>query len=278
MTDVMLISSRGTLVFGQEPFLLHRLNPGAPVLRGAEPGPRNVEIVGYILPVGETEEVRASEMKKARRLICRIAGDPEGFVLRFGGREIGLRAETVPEFSSEAPLNGPDAAEFILRAVSRGEDSCFTGAVCTSHIRSQSGLLVFPLAVTEKTVFGTEAQSGIRTVENPGDMPAGFRITVTAGDGEITSFTVSRGGESITVRHTLAPGQILCIDTRPGHKDVTAGGQSVLGETDWRSRFFALEPGENTIRWNCTGTGHPLLTFSLVPRYLTGGSDGYPDI
>lgn len=277
MTDVMLVSSRGTLVFGQTPFVLHRLDPGTPALCGTAVGQRTAEIVGYILPAGETEADRAAEMEKARRLLCRIVGDPEGFALRVGDREIPLTAQSAPQFSAEAPLTGTDAALFTVRGVSRGEDGCFAGEPVCFSVPGQSGMLTFPLAVTERTVFGSQAQSGRFTAVNPGDGAAGFTLTAVAEGGGIDSFTLSLGEDFLTVRHPLAEGQSLCIDTRPGQKDVTAAGASVLPETDWRSTFFALLPGENSLCWSCTGTGHPVLTFALTPRYLTGGGYGYSD-
>ena len=277
MMDVMLLSARGTLVFGQEPFVLHQLDPGAPVLSGSAVGQRTARIVGYILPTGETEDARAAEMEKARRLVCRIAGDPAGFTLRMGGRETVLLAQRAPEFSAEAPLTGTDAALFTIHAVSRDGDGCFTGDPIRFGIRGHSGMLAFPLAVTEQTLFGSQAQSGVWSAENPGDKEAGFTLRVQAEGGGIDSFTLSLGEASLTVHHLLSEGQSLCIDTRPGHKDVTAGGVSVLAETDWRSSFFSLPPGENTLRWRCTGTGHPVLGFALTPRYLTGGGYGHSD-
>lgn len=268
MTDVMLQSSRGTVVFGPGPFLLHRLDPGGAALQGAEVGRRHIALTGYILPDGETEQVRAAEMEAARRLICRTVSDPDGFRLRIDGREILLTAEKAPAFSFEAPLNGADAASFTVEAMSREEDGCFTGKECIGSVQSQHGMLVFPLAVTEEMLFGTQAQSGTLTAINPGDVPAGFVLTVTAQGGRVESFTVSCGGEFLRVTHMLAEGESLQVDTRTGHKDVTAGGNSVLSDTDWRSSFFALLPGENTLRWSCEGTGYPSLTLALTPRYL----------
>ena len=268
MTDVMLQSSRGTVVFGQGPFLLHRLDPGVPSLQGTEVGRRYIVLTGYILPAGETEEARAAEMEAARRLICRIVSDPDGFRLRIDSREILLTAEKAPAFSFEAPLNGADAASFTVNGMSREEDGCFTGEECTGSVQSQHGMLIFPLAVTEETLFATQAQSGTLTAVNPGDVPAGFVLTVTAQGGRVDSFTVSRGGEFLRVAHGLAEGESLRMDTRTGYKDVTSGGISILSDTDWRSTFFALLPGENTLRWSCEGTGYPSLTLALTPRFL----------
>ena len=269
MTGAKLTSSRGTLVFGSGPFVLHRLLLGTPALSDGVVGQRSVEIAGYILPEGANAAARAAVLERARRLVCRIASAEEGFSLHIrGGRTLRLTCERGPEFAGEAPLNGTDAAFFTLHAVSAAEDGCLSGEALTASARGHSGALIFPLSITAGTIFGTLSRSGTLTAENPGDAQAGFTLTVTAEGGTLTAFSVSLGERFLAVSHTLAEGESLCIDTRPGQKDVTAAAGSVLGETDWRSEFFALPPGESTLSWACEGTGHAALRLTLTPRYL----------
>ena len=278
MKHVILSSSRGTLVLDGKLFLLHRLELSAPILSGAAAGVRKQTMIGYILPEGETEAQRAAEMEAAQRQLCRIVCDPDGFIFRWGDRQATFMALTAPEFSAEPPLSGVDASMFTVTAVSAGEDGCFTGASCSKSVQGQIGNLVFPAPLTKFTLLGSQAQSGTMYVENPGDQAAGFILTVVAMGGTMDSFTLSRGEEVLQVNHPLSEGRAMCIDTRPGQKDVTSEGVSILGDTNWRSTFFSLEPGENILHWSCTGTGYPNMVCSLTPRYLTGGVYGYSDI
>lgn len=272
--DAVITSAVGTIAFGHAPFLLHALSFSAPVLTAAEAGEsgkvgmRTAEIVGYILPEGADRAARAAAMETARRLVCRIAGCADGFCLTQGGRSIRLYCRCAPEFSTEVPLNDADAARFTLRGESAEEDGAFLGDTVWYTGRALGGALVFPLAIPEAVSFGAIAGDGTLTVENPGDVAAGFRLTVTAkGDG-IETFRIVLGEDGIAVAHALSDGESFTIDTRPGFRDVTADGVSILEAVDWRSVFFALPPGENVLFWEATGGGQAQLSLSLAPRYL----------
>ena len=259
---VRLIGAAGVVTFGAEGFVLHALRCGAPSLTG---GARTVELEGYILPEGEDEAAEDASLAARSRRVRRIAADADGFTLEIDGRRLRLWCEEAPRFAEEPPFTTGDAARFTLRAVSGArEEAFFSAAEITAGGAAVRGALAFPLPITTETTFGCAAAAGGLTVENPGDMPCGFVAEARAAGGEITSLTLRCGGASICVRHALADGAVLTIDTRPGRRGVTAGGVSVLGEVDWQSEFFSLAPGENALTWESEGAGNVRLRVRLT--------------
>lgn len=265
---VLLCGARGTIEFGRGGFILHMLDRGAPALSDGTAETRHVRLEGYILAEGETEAARAQFLEEARRRVVRIVSDGGGFTLSEDGRGIRLMAERAPEFACEPPFTGADASFFTIRARSAEEAPYFSSGERTAVGRGRSGRLVFPLAVTEQTVFAHLSESGEVMLDNPGDAPCGFTARVTAEGGALTSFRLSLGEAYISAAHALADGESLLIDTRAGQKDVTAQGVSVLPETDWRSTFFSLAPGENRLRWESTGGGRAAVRVVFTPLYL----------
>ena len=196
---VSISTSAASVTFGAGGFVLHSLDPGAPVLRAGVAGERAVSLSAYILAEGRTEAERAAFLDGARR---------------------------------------------------------------------RDGKLVFPLAVTETTVFATLAAAGEMRIRNPGDAPVGFVAAITAEGGSLSSCTLTAGEHSLRCTHVLADGETLTVDTRSGSKDVRAGGESVLADVDWTSDFFTLAPGENTLRWESEGGGRAAVRLTLTPVYL----------
>lgn len=255
------------MVFGTGTFILHKLNTGAPAITPEALGERTVEITGYIIPPGENAAVRSGAMERAKRLLCRTVGGTAGFILSHGGKELHLISRTAPEFSSEAPFCGTDAAQFVIRARST-EDGAFSGAEEQFFGHALSGAFVFPLGITEKTVFAVLSHGGTMTVVNPGDLPCGFSAQITAEGGELSWVSLTLGGSAVTVHHPIPDGGSLFIDTRVGQKDVRVNGVSVMADVDWDSVFFSLAPGENRIGWLSEGFGHAVMRLSFMPRYL----------
>ncbi len=263
---VRMENGNGQIAFGEEGFILHAFRPGAPRLPG---GRRTVEIEGYILPEGEDGAQEERSLAVRMRRLRRIAADADGFLLTADGKTIRLISPAAPEFSEEPPFAAGDAAFFTVRAESgEGSEAYFASQTVTAEEQGSAGRLSFPLALTADTVLGQSASGGTLWAENPGDVPCGFTARVTAAGGPITEVTVRLGERALTVAHALAEGESFAFDTRAGHKDVSAGGVSILGETDRRSDFFPLLPGENAVRWESTGGGSVRLSLRYAPLYL----------
>ena len=265
MSDTVLTSSRAAVVFGRGGFLLHSLDPGAPSLVGD--GKRTVTLTGYILAEGNSAAARRDFLTKAKGILFRVAADTEGFTLTHEGKSIALRCTEAPCFSSDEAFAAGDAAFFTLRASGR-DGICFFGDPSSVVGRGVNGGVNFPHAITEESDFATIVQDGEMLVYNPGDCPCGFTAAVTAEGGVLDTFSLCMGEDAVTVSHPLSEGESVVIDTRPGHKAVTADGISVLDEVDWQSVFFALAPGENRIRWSGGGSGRASVRLTFTPLYL----------
>lgn len=267
--EVRITGGRDTVVFGRDGFVLAGLDAGAARLSGEHTAGRTVVLSGYILPAGETAAARFSEMERLTRRLCRIVAGSGGFTLSVGGRQIRLIADSAPVFASEAPLNGDEASYFTVTASAAvpsaayfyGEEAAVTGY-------GWEGRLVFPHAVTKETVFAEGARSGEITVYHKGDAPCGFVLTVTAAFQAIAGFTITSGrGEKLSVARPIPLGESVVIDTRPGEKTVTAGGESAIGDLSFDSEFFSLMPGENRLFWQTAGDGTAEMRVEFSPPF-----------
>ncbi len=272
MTDRMPISitnGRDTVVFGRDGFVLHDLDRGAPKIAGERTAGRTVIFSGYILPIGETAAARSEKMETLIRRLCRIVTSRDGFTLSVGEKHIRLLAACAPVFAHEAPLNGDEAAFFTVTASAAVPSAAyFQGGDMTVTGRGWTGQLVFPLAITEETLFARGTSAGEFAVFNPGDVPAGFVLSVTAEWHPITAFTVtSDSGETVSVTRPVSVGESVVIDTRPGEKTVTAEGESALADLSFDSAFFSLRPGENRLFWNTAGGGTAAMRIVFAPLY-----------
>lgn len=270
-STVCITAGADTITFGRGGYLLHDLDVGAAALSDGVTAGREVTFAGYILPEGETAVARIAEMERLARRVRRIVSRPEGFTLTVDDRRLTLTALRAPVFAHNAPLNGDEAAFFTVYAAAKDPAAAYFQAdtEACGVSRGWQGKIVFPLAVTEETLFGVRTSAGTLVMDNPGDVDSGFTAAVTAEGGSITAFTLTaETGESLAVTYPLSDGETLVIDTRPGYKSVTAGGLSILDALSWDSVFFSLLPGENRLTWQCEGDGSVVLRVSLTPRYL----------
>lgn len=266
---VSITSGRDTIIFGRGGYLLSHLDVGAAKLAGDRTAGRSVTFSGYILPDGGTADVRAAEMDVLSRRLRRIVTNRGGFTLRVGERSIDLTAKQAPVFAHEAPLNGDEAAHFTVCAEAKNAAAAyFSAPVETASERGWTGKLVFPFHMDEGTVFALSTGEGEITVENPGDVPCGFVLTVLAEWSDLTSFTVTaESGEKISVVYPLPIGASMVIDTRPARKTVTVGDTSAIGGLTVDSVMFGLEPGENKLTWQSEGDGTASVSVAITPLY-----------
>jgi len=145
-----------------------------------------VELEGYILPTGAAEGEREAFLSRMRSRIVRICAAADGFVLTYGEESLRLKSTRAPHFSTEAPLNGTDAAFFTLAAESEADGS-FWGKEQVILCRGVSGGAVFPMALHAETVFALLSRSGETEIHNPGDLECPFTAEITAEDGELSS-------------------------------------------------------------------------------------------
>lgn len=268
MGDLILYSAGGKITFGREGFILHEIETAPPKILPTGLGQRTITIRGYILPAGEEDSARLASLDILSRRVMRLVTAEEGFYMEERGRTVHLFCTEAPHFSREAPFSEGDAALFTVRAVSEENSPYYTERERTVSSQSMEKNLVFPLVITENTVFAILSQSGVVTVNNPGDVPCGFTATLRADYDTVDAFTMTLGDAHISVQYPLAPGEAITICTAPGKKNVYCGGTSILSYVDWTSTFFSLAPGENSIAWQSQGGGCPHLTLTFTPLYL----------
>ena len=105
-------------------------------------------------------------------------------------------------------------------------------------------------------------------VYNPGDVACGFRVTVKAAYGMVTQPLVMLNGQRLQLLETMAVGDELVFDTRPGEKGITLNGE-VRYSFSKSDRFFSLAPGENEITVQSTGDSANLIVdIAFTPLYL----------
>lgn len=116
-------------------------------------------------------------------------------------------------------------------------------------------LLSFPLTVTEDTgaVGGLVRSEDTLMMDNPGDAPTGFVLSLRACDHGGTTgivnpkITRAEDGAYIRILTTLADGDTLTVSTVPGAKYVLKNGENEL-RFDRGSTFFPLLHGSNTLQ------------------------------
>ncbi len=143
----------------------------------------------------------------------------------------------------ERRVLGASAARFVLTLGADDPywyDTAETQIAYTLDASTQRGLFpFFPLVVSSAVVFAVPA------IVNPGDAPAWPVWTVT-GPGADLALRNTTTGEALMLPGTIAAGEVVTVDTRPGAKTVTRlGGTTALLDT--RSSFWALARGQNAL-------------------------------
>lgn len=182
----------------------------------------------------------------SRSLRLRFAGDDA--LLEVDPTRVGWQAYGVDLVADQPFCEGePITAEFSEASELDffGADSGQTGAP--------------PFYISSSSSFATA------TMSNPGDEP-GYPVWVA--EGPFTSVTVGVGGRLITAPISIAEGQSLTIDPRPGPRGKSAYDSTGARRTsELTARDFApIPPGQEVpLSLAMTGTGSVRAT--LVPLY-----------
>jgi hypothetical protein len=145
------------------------------------------------------------------------------------------------------------------------------GSLVTTFLTTPAGNTAdkfLPLQLTGSTVLG------IVPITNLGDVLAWPVWTVTgpATNVILTNFLPDGTSRTLEVDPStpLTTGQIMVIDTRPGHKTVIGpGGVNMFGDMNATSVIWSLQPGTNTVRVSVTGaTVATQVRLEYTPAYL----------
>jgi len=132
-----------------------------------------------------------------------------------------------------------------------------------------TGLLTFPLNFMEGagTVASFTGKGYSHTVYNPGDVPCGFAVRITAEGGDVTDPAILLNGKRLQLMETLKIGDVAVFDTRQGSRGISVNGVTRYNFLR-QSEFFAIEPGENRITVMSTGNSANLgAAIEFTPFY-----------
>lgn len=121
----------------------------------------------------------------------------------------------------------------------------------------------FPLVLASSTVQGRFAVDLSAT-----DTPA-FPVWTITGPGSSLVLTNNTTGRSLTVGASLASGETMVVDTRPGYQSVRRGdGTNLLGSVDGYPDLWPLAESVNSITAALNGaTSNSRIVGSWAPRY-----------
>jgi len=126
-------------------------------------------------------------------------------------------------------------------------DPWFVGELNTHMFRAETPLISFPLSfivdvglTTGVVVSGNDIMFTVGGHES-----AGFILTLTASGAVVNPKVANAAGDYVTIKETLADGDIAVISTMKRDKYTTLNG--VVCRYDRLSEFFALAVGSNTL-------------------------------
>lgn len=208
----------------------------------------------------------ADEVRRDVEALMDPAHDLELDVLAFG---VHRRITVIPAEEADwyrQGVRGP--AEVTLRFVAPAV--FFRDAEeKTVVFRDACPMLTFPMnfmagAGTVSGLYRTTDEAG---VDNPGDGECGLVAVIRASGGSVVNPGVSMGGKSVRCPLTLADGDELVIDTRPGQKNILKNGVRCFAFTP-DSVFFSLPAGTSVVSVTCDSGGEYVdAEISFTPLY-----------
>lgn len=182
-----------------------------------------------------------------RELYCRYVGGLE--MAEQGG-------QTATATLQQAPL--------ILRAVDPYWYDTATATATYTTGTPATFFPIFPIRLSSSEVFADA------TVTNDGDVEAWPTWTIT-GPGSGLVLRNLTTGKLLSLTQTLAAGDTVTIDTRPGVKTVVLDdGTNLFGNLSATSSLWALQAGDNSLRVElASATADSQVIVSYRRRYLS---------
>lgn len=208
-------------------------------------GAREVVIPFKIL--GQSHEIRrinqkwaaalAADRREGTLLVKSLLNDERQLRCRYGGG-----------FTWVETINVYTTAAIVFRAAQPfWEDAAETVRVWAPTTENTS---FFPIPNLITGSFITLSQGDVITtaaVENDGDVAAWPIWEITGPGSGVVKLVNSDTGETIQFSRSLAPGETITIDTRPGIKTVRAADGSNEFRSLGSSQLFALAPGVTNV-------------------------------
>lgn len=130
-------------------------------------------------------------------------------------------------------------------------------------------MLTFPLNLMAGagTVSGYYGTTNAARLRNPGDRECGYRLTLTAENGQVQHPSVTLPGGTLSLRCTIGAGEHVVIDTRPRTKTILVNGTPSLYFTPG-SVFAGIPRGASDMVLSAeSGIQYLRAQLSFVPLY-----------
>ena len=149
-------------------------------------------------------------------------------------------------------------------------------ATTKADISTETGNIEFPLEIPpEGLELSIRTISFITNIYNPGDVDTPIRVRLRATGTVINPIIENLDtGEFIRVKRTLSEGDTLEINTAFGNKRIEIikpdrSRENVFHYIDYKSTFFSLSDGDNTIKYDAeVGENNLDVSIYYTPRYL----------
>ena len=186
-------------------------------------------------------------------------------------KQIACRPESVPIISTSTLATVP----FIINLFAANP---YWQDVTESktEISTETGNFEFPLEIPpEGLELSIRTISFITNIYNQGDVDTPIKVKLKAVGTVINPIIENLDtGEFIRIKRTLAEGETLEINTAFGNKRVeviqpNGSRENVFHYIDYKSTFFSLEGGDNTIKYDAeVGENNLDVSIYYTPNYL----------
>ena len=237
---------------------------------GSSLGSRNIAIEGKII-----DSNRANRHTYRNKLLSVFNPKLDGkLVINLGStqRQIDCKVEQAPYFSSGSGQNHQDFLISLIAPNPYWQDISEN----KTDISTETGNIEFPLEIpAEGLELSIRTISFITNIYNQGDVDTPIKVTLKAVGTVINPIIENLDtGEFIRVKRELAEGDTLEINTAFGNKRVEiikpdGSRENVFHYIDYKSTFFSLEGGDNTIKYDAeVGENNLDVSIYYTPNYL----------
>ena len=237
---------------------------------GSSLGSRNIVLEGKII-----DSNRANRQIYRNTLLSVLNPKLNGkLIVDFGNtqRQIECKVEQAPYFSSESGQNHQDFSISLIAANPYFQNISEN----KTDISTETGNLEFPLEIpVEGLELSIRTISYITNIYNQGDVDTPIKVKLKAVGTVINPIIENLDtGEFIRIKRTLAEGETLEINTAFGNKRVEiikpdGSRENVFHYIDYKSTFFQLSGGDNTIKYDAeVGENNLDVSIYYTPNYL----------
>ncbi len=233
--------------------------------------PRGLQIIGYI------KEKDKSLLARRRARLMQVFNPKIKGILQYEygnvKKQIRVQVESAPYFAKA--FNVFNVLNFTIDLIAPNpywQDI----SESKTDISTETGNIEFPLEIpTEGLELSIRTISFITNIYNQGDVDTPIKVTLKA-VGTVVNPVIENldTGEYIRVKRTLAEGDTLEINTAFGNKRVEiikpdGSRENVFHYIDYKSTFFSLSDGDNTIKYDAeVGENNLDVSIYYTPNYL----------